>query len=1033
MAVINTKDIANPKLFDPLIEGAKEYVVALDAAEEAQLKNLKASEKYFRTVKSISNAADLKEFQKQIQSTDEQVKDLNQTRQASAKVQKQIKDLTDEQVKAKLRFNKVNKEQRDELKALIVLEDEQAGTEEKLLATNQLLRKERKKLNTETVEGQKRLKEINKQLDQNNKQLKENADSLKRQRLNVGNYAESIIEAQKALEKQKVSLESNINALKIAQKQTSRTKEEQDEINKELKEAEKTYQQVNVQLNQYNINQQKNTKVVGQFRKGVGAASLALKALGTAAVIGIIAKIGEFFSTSTEGSIELQKKIAQLTARVKVFVGSLLNGLSGIKDILSSVGDKFVIFGKNVKLAGLDIASIFSDDAEKSANNLRKEIEELSKASGEGLKTGLDKVSKAFDNFDGRVEATIKVSTDLIEKTAKYNLEIEKLERNLTNTRAQQELANQTADDATLSFKERIEATKEVAKLNADIADQEEKIALKQLELSELALRRDLAAADISVGSRAQLIAILKDESKAFKTNADDRRAFTDAFVALEEAKAGAEIARFEQSKQNRELEQDLREKDLDILIDGADNLKTINERIIADETQTLALRRVTLKQTEDFIEESFKKQIDTLQGFTDKSIDANDLLKESDAELLNDKIRLLGLSEILEGRLLEVIRERRTATQDLAEANRDLAESEREANEIRKDIIAQEEALLSGDTDKLQEQRLQNEINGLKERLEVAEEGSKEQLEIQQDLNDKLLEQQKQRIDKEKEADKKALKDKQEQQKKVFDTAEALTEFSIQQSDKRIEAIDKEISANEKKQDRLRELADKGSADAARSLAIEEQRAAEALQEKARLERQKRIQEQALLAIETYRANLQAAQNTGSTTPSKDALSQTFQDTSLLLAFVNGLSGFYEGTDTTVEAAMSKKGVKPFASKDGYLAKFDGKEKVLNPKLSQMTGNATTRDIVDGYLESKRANPEFMTKVYEDFHAVKTDQGGVELLTEIRKQNELLQDLPSRMPKQDLLKTISNGVKYLTEETKVGPTVTRRHKRWRD
>jgi len=59
---------------------------------------------------------------------------------------------------------------------------------ENLTKANKELREERKKLNLETAEGQKRANEINKQLDANTEIIKKNSSALEKQRLNVGNY-----------------------------------------------------------------------------------------------------------------------------------------------------------------------------------------------------------------------------------------------------------------------------------------------------------------------------------------------------------------------------------------------------------------------------------------------------------------------------------------------------------------------------------------------------------------------------------------------------------------------------------------------------------------------------------------------------------------------------------------------------------------------------------------------------------------------------------------------------------------------------
>ncbi len=119
----------------------------------------------------------------------------------------------------------------------------------------------------------------------------------------------------------------------------------------------------------------------------------------------------------------------------------------------------------------------------------------------------------------------------------------------------------------------------------------------------------------------------------------------------------------------------------MDILIDGFDNVKTINEKIISDDSRTFEERRKMLDDLKNLSNDSFGEQIKTIEQFTDKAVDANDLLATSDAKLLNEKIRSLGLSEIIEGRLLEIIRERRTATSDLAELEKQINDEQKEAD----------------------------------------------------------------------------------------------------------------------------------------------------------------------------------------------------------------------------------------------------------------------------------------------------------------------------------------------------------------
>ena len=63
---------------------------------------------------------------------------------------------------------------------------------ENLTKSSKALREERKKLNLETAEGQKRATEINKQLDANTEIIKKNSSALEKQRLNIGNYSSAL-------------------------------------------------------------------------------------------------------------------------------------------------------------------------------------------------------------------------------------------------------------------------------------------------------------------------------------------------------------------------------------------------------------------------------------------------------------------------------------------------------------------------------------------------------------------------------------------------------------------------------------------------------------------------------------------------------------------------------------------------------------------------------------------------------------------------------------------------------------------------
>lgn len=184
---IERKDLVAP---DAILSVVKE----LETLEDVQ-KNILEINKELAKTQTFKNGKEVKEFNETIKSINATSKSLAATEKERLKLEKQLNESTDEAVRGKLRLQKANKEQRDVLRDLIVLEDKEAGTLAKLNARNRQLRRERERLNLETEQGRKRLDEINKSLDKNNQQIKENSDVLKQQRLNVGNYKDSVKEA----------------------------------------------------------------------------------------------------------------------------------------------------------------------------------------------------------------------------------------------------------------------------------------------------------------------------------------------------------------------------------------------------------------------------------------------------------------------------------------------------------------------------------------------------------------------------------------------------------------------------------------------------------------------------------------------------------------------------------------------------------------------------------------------------------------------------------------------------------------------
>jgi hypothetical protein len=293
----------------------------------------------------------------------------------------------------------------------------------------------------------------------------------------------------------------------------------------------------------------------------------------------------------------------------------------------------------------------FTAAANQAAGALLKFSTGLNDVQIDGIK---DSISDTADAFKALYDAELAVTR-----------QNQALAKSIAKLTTEQAIANAIAGDATRSFKEREEAAGRA------------RVALEKL-----------SRAEIQVASNNLSIVNQKLKNATYEESKDLLNEQVSAIQALEGAERDYSLAVLQNERELAELKQDRLERDLDILIDGFDNQKTINERLIADESKTLSERAAIYSDTIDLAENSFKAQIDTIQQFTGVAVDANELLATSDAVTLNERIRSLGLSEIIEGRLLEVIRDRRTAVQDLSEVEADLVKARRAAAQSTGSIV---------------------------------------------------------------------------------------------------------------------------------------------------------------------------------------------------------------------------------------------------------------------------------------------------------------------------------------------------------
>ena len=642
MAEIN--EIVSKQALQSILDTDK-AIVSLDAA---MIKLLADIEKGQTTLKENKvNFDNLEKAQKEITKT---TKGVDKIGKQLADTEKKLIDIEDARTKEIIKNRSQITERNKELKDEITINEKNVGTLKKLRAENRLLTRERENLNLATEEGVERLAEINSALDENNELLKSNTDQLGQQRLNIGNYEESIKSALDGTN----AFSGGVGG---------------------------------VTNNFIEISQQEGgvKRFFATFVTGIkGATKAALKFIATpigAIIAAIVVGIGLFTAA-------IKRNEGASDGFIKIW--------KGITNVIQEV------IGRVFKLVGV-IGKLFKGNFKGAAKQAKEAIVGVGKAMNDAFKEG----SKLFELQKKLAESNI-ITTKSI---ALLNAEAEK----------QQTIA----DNATLSF-----AKRERAAQAARVA---------QIESARLGLstaQQELAIIDLRVDKAV----------RQGKINRELRQEQADAVAKVTQEEGTLTQVLIENDKIRGELKQDRLEKDLDILIDGFDNVKTINEKILQDESKSFDERQKILDNLVVLSDNSFAKQIETLRQFTKISFDENQLLAEQDAVILNEKIRGLGLSEIIEGRLLEVIRERRIVLQDLADAERDFNTKKQEqiaaTLKLEQDAI---DALQGSEKDfddwlLAQEQKLQDGLKAIRDKA------LQDKLDAEKEANDEALAREKQK-----------------------------------------------------------------------------------------------------------------------------------------------------------------------------------------------------------------------------------------------------------------------------------------------
>lgn len=942
--IIKHEDLFEPKITKGLIKELDDLIKKGNETEE----ELKDILKVLQEIQSIKSAKGLREFTVQTEKLNKAQSQRAKNQQTSIEIGKKVeaqgkrlKIANSDGIQQQVQLTRLTKEQNASNKDAEILNNKSAGTLEKLAASSRKLRREREKLNLDTEKGRKRLIEINKQLDKNNKIVLKNSDSLKKQKINVGNYSESIKEAASAsglfgkVLGPLSAIQGTLNAL--MKKNTLEN------------EANAAATQANAaSTKKLSIAQRASAVATGIGTKALKVFKFALASTGIGLLVVALGSLIAFFSRSQKGIDFLKIKMAQMGAVVDVIIDAfaafgeaIFDTFSKPKDLIDSfiglikslpglILDNLV---NRLKAFGVILEALIEGDLAALTDGflqLGTGVEDFSQKAS-------DAIEKVKEVSAEAAEATRLLAKEMVEKARiagiLQELTIKLNREELIFTAQQAATANEIAKQ-TLIFKDKLKSDKERLAAVQKTNRLEIKLSERQLELEQEALAASLDA--LSKNEKS-----LKLDSERLKFIEDIKSGNIDSAEAVEKAAA------FTLSS-----------------AEGEEALKDVIEKVNALEAAKLALlqkQSTTAKRTASVTKEIATKNATAL---TREAAAFRELAKNKE-ETIEERIRLTKAAAAAEIKSFEVqfianiknekelaaakiqinakliadlkkLREKGTV-----EENNTTLKKEKE---LQEDIIRQER-FLAGEKIDLQEEQAQAEKKRLKERIDLLEKDSIERLELEKQYNTLLI------VEAEK-AKKKAEAAEAKKKKEREDLINSTTDEFLKGLKKQNEAENASRDAAIEKQESSLSIQEQRAKDGlSNTLAFEQQEL-----DKARLAQQQELERQAKQQeiIALVQAYLNQFQELSKEDPDTAAF-KAFTNTLLAKSVAKGLTGFIEGTEL-VERDMQ--GSKFSSGQDGYLAKFDGKERILNPAQNMaLPKGMTNAELVQAAQDYSKGN----------------------------------------------------------------------------
>lgn len=599
---------------------------------------LKSTAEVKATIDSLKKAQ--KELEKQGDTNSEQwvqnAADLKVLNSAYASNLKAIADSTNAQAEAANRTQLI----------ALALQSEVTSIRE-AREQNSLLNKLRNDTNVTTAEGKAELDALNKKLDENNAFIKENADAYLQQKINIGNYSESIKEA--------------LGELNLFNGGFSGF----------IERSQEAGGVGNLVTN--------SLKGITQGIIGMTRASLAFLATPIGAVIGAIGlALGLLvnYLKSTQGGIDAVNSVLRPLQAVLTAVGSvvakvgeaLFNAFTSPK---KAITDLFNFVSKNIMPVFKGFSNILIGIATLDFSKIK-----------EGAKQTADGVGNIADNVKKSAQDTAKFFDEAIKKGQEIDRLKKQIERSELDYQRAQIKTNDQLDElelivknTSLSFKERAKAAEEQIRLTEELSQKEQ--AIVEAKIKALKLEQSLKdAKQLTIEEQQKLVDLEKelDEAQDRGLNARIEKSRVLAGLAKEQREEAEKAAKEAEAARQKALDDALAKTkaELDLFLSSQgvkvksieDQLK-IAERVyqqelkiakqtfdasekteadkLALQTQQNEARNKLLQSQTDIVIANAERELEIFKQNNQSKLDAQKFLNDESVKLEQDRLNAIA------------------------------------------------------------------------------------------------------------------------------------------------------------------------------------------------------------------------------------------------------------------------------------------------------------------------------------------------------------------------------------------------------